>query len=114
MSESFRLVAIRLKEAFVAQAALAVEFDVLSQHTERQAALLRQADRLHAEGLDSLAQNLRRHADIDVLEAARSELPAVIDPVPAPGLPALAQAPTSPTNGDASRPARSQGKQRGQ
>jgi hypothetical protein len=63
MDGLIRVLAGRLKAAFALHAALAAEADVARLDAERRADLLRQAERMEAEGLAQPAQALRRCVD---------------------------------------------------
>lgn len=60
MDVLIRALAGRLKAVFAAHAALSAEADVARLDAERRADLLRQAERMEAEGLAQPAQSLRR------------------------------------------------------
>ena len=63
MLSVFRAIIDRLKALFASRAALELEADCLAQHAERQAELLRLADRYEAEGLCGIAANLRHQVE---------------------------------------------------
>jgi hypothetical protein len=68
----------RLKALFVTHAALEIEAELIASCAERRAELLRQAKRYEEEGLQGIAQNLRRQAeDLSVQKPLSSVLPAI-------------------------------------
>jgi hypothetical protein len=81
MNELFRAVSERLKVIFTAHAALDIEAEMIAQHVERKAALLRQAAQLEKEGFADLAAELRQAAGrMDPRRPAESVLPALDAP----------------------------------
>jgi hypothetical protein len=62
MLSIFRAVVERIKALFATAAAQELEAEFLARHAERQAGLLRLADRYDAEGLHGVAADLRRQA----------------------------------------------------
>jgi hypothetical protein len=78
LANLFRVVVDRLKAVFAAAVAAEVEADALARAAERQAELLRLADRYAAEGLMSVAADLRRRAEaLSMDRPAGGVLPAV-------------------------------------
>ena len=74
----FRAVVERLKVLFATSAALELESEFLARDAERQAELLRQADRYEAEGLHGIAQRLRQQAEqVSVQRPLAGVLPAL-------------------------------------
>jgi len=74
----FRALTERVKALFLTTAALDLEADLLARDAERKAELLRHADRYDAEGLDGIAQQLRRQAEnLSLQRPLASVLPAV-------------------------------------
>ena len=63
MLSIFRGVVDRVKALFATSAALELEAEFQARHAERQADLLRLADRYAAEGRHGIAANLRRQAE---------------------------------------------------
>jgi hypothetical protein len=90
MFQLFRALAERVKALFVTNAALDFECEFLTAAAERQASLLRQADRYDAEGLRGIAAHLRQQAEaIDLNRPLAMTLPIVdhllgrtVDPEP--------------------------------
>jgi hypothetical protein len=68
MLSIFRLLADRVKALFLTDAALDLEAQLLTRDAERQAELLRQAQRYEEEGLTGIAQHLRQRAEATGLE----------------------------------------------
>ena len=60
MEDLMRMLAGRLKAAFATHAALSAEADLARLDAERRADLLRQAERMEAEGLNAAAEALRK------------------------------------------------------
>jgi hypothetical protein len=58
----------RLKALFATSAALDLEPELLARAAERKAELLRQAERYEAEGLPTVAAELRQHAQDNLLQ----------------------------------------------
>ena len=78
MMALLRAVIERVKALFLATAALDLEADFVARHAERQAELLRQADRYAAEGLHGIAEHLRRRAEaLDLQQPLAGVLPAI-------------------------------------
>ena len=78
MMALFRAVIERVKALFLATAALDLEADFVARHAERQAELLRQADRYAAEGLHGIAEHLRRQAEaLDLQQPLAGVLPVI-------------------------------------
>jgi hypothetical protein len=74
----FRALTERLKALFVTDVALDFEAELLARAAERQAELLRRADRYAAEGLQGIAGQLRRRAEeIDINRPLAGVLPAL-------------------------------------
>jgi hypothetical protein len=68
----------RLKALFVTHAVLEIEAELIASCAERKAELLRQAKRYEQEGLQGIAQNLRRQADeLSAQKPLGSVLPAI-------------------------------------
>jgi hypothetical protein len=64
----FRALTDRLKALFVTSVGLDFEAELFARHAERQAELLRQAQRYQDEGLTGIAQHLRQQAQALSLE----------------------------------------------
>jgi hypothetical protein len=78
MMALFRALTERLKTLFVTDIALDFEAELLTRAAERQAELLRQADRYDGEGLHGIAEQLRRQAEaIDLQRPLAGVLPAL-------------------------------------
>ena len=74
----FRALVERVKALFMTAAALDLEADFVARHAERQAELLRQANRYEAEGLLGIAAHLRRQAEeLDLQRPLAGVLPAI-------------------------------------
>jgi len=79
MFNVFRSLIERLKALFAATAAQEFEVEFLARHAERKAELLRLAASYDAEGLTTLAKELRQQADnFDVQKPLAVILPAVV------------------------------------
>jgi hypothetical protein len=84
MTELFRAVSARLKALLTAHAALELEAELVRLHTERKAALLRQAAQLEAEGMADLAAEIRRHASqADLDRPCEAPVPGLASKPPA-------------------------------
>lgn len=109
----FRAVIERVKALFITTAALDLEAEFVARHAERQAELLRQADRYAEEGLHGIADHLRRRAEaLDLQQPLASVLPAVEhlqDTLPSreASPPLLRLVPSDPHGRDAVQPSRS-------
>ncbi len=78
MLSLFRTLADRLKAMFATSAALELESEFLARDAERQAELLRQAERYDGEGLHGLAGHLRQQAEnLSFHKPLAAVLPAV-------------------------------------
>jgi len=74
----FRALIERVRALFMTDAALDLEAQLASRQAERQAELLRQADRYEEEGLHGIARQVRRQAEVLNLERPlQGVLPAV-------------------------------------
>jgi hypothetical protein len=74
----FRALTERLKALFVTDVALDFDAELLARAAERQAELLRRADRYDSEGLSGIAGQLRRQAEaIDLQRPLAGVLPAL-------------------------------------
>jgi hypothetical protein len=74
----FRALIERVRALFMTDAALDLEAQLASRQAERQAELLRQADRYEEEGLHGIARQVRRQAEALSLERPlQGVLPAV-------------------------------------
>lgn len=74
----FRALLERVKALFLTTAALDFEAEFVARHAERQAELLRQADRYEEEGLHGIADHLRRRAEgLELDRPLAGVLPAV-------------------------------------
>ena len=78
MMALFRAVIERVKALFLTTAALDLEAVFMARHAERQAELLRQANRYEEEGLLGIADHLRRQAaELDLQRPLAGVLPAI-------------------------------------
>jgi hypothetical protein len=74
----FHALTERLKALFISDVALDFEAELLARAAERQAELLRRADRYDSEGLSGIAGQLRRQAEaIDLQRPLAGILPAL-------------------------------------
>lgn len=74
----FRALTEGVKALFATNAALDFEAELLARDAERKAELLRQADRYQDEGLDGIAQHLRRQAEnLSLQRPLAGVLPAI-------------------------------------
>jgi len=94
MLRLFRALAARIKALFIADAALEIQTEMAIRNAERKAAMLRLAARFEAEGLTSVASNLRKQAEaLDLRQSPDGIMPGVEfvaeENTPAPTAPAL-------------------------
>jgi len=74
----FRAISARLKALFVSDAALDFEAEFVARQADRKAELLRKADELENEGLESVAAELRQRAETLSLDKPLASVSAAI------------------------------------